>query len=218
MTVRKWTFQGRYDDSAPWSQTGTQAPAILLLCHPTCCSCGLRCPDTMSTFQVGRWREGMSLSKAWGPPRNLARTVAWPYLAARKSGECNLCSHHVPNKKLGDRYQSLPHSYHLWALKNIRRFKWVWLLYAGHQPLSLAAGRKTGPVGRSPGWAFKSWKSDLTGNLPMLAKYDRKQKASLFDSKPVSSQARPASALSSPLLTPFLCSLGIPAKKPEFLV
>lgn len=33
------------------------------------------------------------------------------------------------------------------------------------------------------------------GNLPVLAKYNRKQKVSLFDSKPVSSQG---SALTSP--------------------
>lgn len=36
------------------------------------------------------------------------------------------------------------------------------------------------------------------GNLPVLATYNRKQKVSLFDSKPVSPQGQASSALSSP--------------------
>lgn len=40
------------------------------------------------------------------------------------------------------------------------------------------------------------------GNVPMLAKYNRKQKVSLFDSKPVSSQHQSGSALSSLLVMP----------------
>lgn len=52
----------------------------------------------------------------------------------------------------------------------------------------------------------------------MLAKYNGKQKVSLFDTKPVSSQGKAGSALSSPLLMPFSCTLGIPTEKPEFLV
>lgn len=38
------------------------------------------------------------------------------------------------------------------------------------------------------------------GNFPMLATYNSKQKVSLFDSKPVSSQGQAGSALSYPCL------------------
>lgn len=55
------------------------------------------------------------------------------------------------------------------------------------------------------------------GTLPMLAKYNRKQKVSLFDSKPDSLQGQASSDLSSPLPVP-LYFLGISAQRPEFLV
>ena len=79
-------------------------------------------------------------------------------------------------------------------------------------------GSKTGPVELSPGLGLSRAENRiLTEYLPVLAKYNSKQKVSLFDSKPVCPQGQARSALSSPLPMP-LCSLGIPTQKPEFLV
>lgn len=119
--------------------------------------------------------------------------------------------------------------YHILALgfQNIPQFKYMIVVCRVSAIVSKGrAGHPKSPstfsgalVGRTSGLGLSRAENRIfMGTLPMLAKYNRKQTVSLFDSIPDSLQGQASSDLSSPLPVPFLYFPGISAPKPEFLV
>lgn len=101
----------------PSSQPGNQAPAILLLWEPVAPVAQDAWMPYPHSRQEGGGKACLFLKLEDSTQKFSQNCDMAISIAARKSGKCSLCSHHVPGEKLGDRYQSLPHPSHLWALK-----------------------------------------------------------------------------------------------------